>query len=183
MSPGRPTSTESASTGPEALGDPTRSLGSELAAARLPQPSLLPSDWPDPHTGPTFSVADPLWLEVGLPVRGTANTALLPITCTHTSWGSVPPRRGLLSFHHPQRGHNPLPSATAHHLIRLPESYPSSPSEHASGGQSLHGPNGRWASAGVAQATGHHTGWYLAASRRIRKAQRSPYQQLPGKSL
>ena len=133
----------------------------------------------DPHAGPTCSVTDPLWLEVGLPVRGTAHTALLPVACTH----SVLPRRGLLSFHHPQTGHTPLPSATAHHLIRLPESYPSSPLDQASGRQSLLSPNGCWASAGPAQAPGHHTGWYLAASRRTRKAQRSPYQQLPGKSL
>lgn len=77
----------------------------------------------------------------------------------------------------------PPPHHTAHHFIRLPESYPSSPLQQASGGQSLHGPDGRWASSGAARATGHHTGWCLAASRRIRKAQRSPYQRLPGKSL
>ena len=41
MSPGRPAHPESASAALEALGDPTRSLGSERGAC-LPQPSLLP---------------------------------------------------------------------------------------------------------------------------------------------
>lgn len=57
----------------------------------------------DPHAGPIHSIADPLRLEVGLPVpearpfcRTHPNTALLPVTCTWTSWGSAPPWRGLL---------------------------------------------------------------------------------------
>lgn len=52
MSPGRPTSTESASAGLEALGDPTRSLGSELPLPVCLSPACCPLTGQTPTPAP-----------------------------------------------------------------------------------------------------------------------------------
>ena len=72
----------------------------------------------------------------------------------------------------------PPPHHTAHHFLIQAPPYNKLQEDRACMVQTGSSP-----ARGAARATGHHAGWCLAAFRRIRKAQWSPYQQLPGKSL